>query len=175
MTRRLTAALAVVSMVAALAMSAVAATPVDTEDLRDAVTVDGVRVHQAAFQTAAVANGGTREASSPGYTASADYVADLMEAAGYDVTRQEFEYPFFQENVPGEFEQTAPNPTIYEYFVDFATMDYSGNGDVTAVTQGVDLVLPPGPTANTSTSGCEASDFDDFIAGNIALHPAWLL
>lgn len=169
MTRRLIAALAVVSMVAALALSAVAATPVDTEDLREAVTVEAVRAHQAAFQAAADANGGTREASSPGYTASADYVAGLMEAAGYDVTRQEFEYPFFQENVPAEFEQTAPTPTVYEYFVDFAPMDYSGNGDVTAMTQGVDLVLPPGPTDNTSTSGCEAADFDDFTAGNIAL------
>jgi Zn-dependent M28 family amino/carboxypeptidase len=169
MTRRLIATLAVVSMVAALALSAVAATPVDTEDLRDAVTVDGVRAHQAAFQAAANANGGTREASSPGYTASADYVADLMGAAGDHVTRQEFEYPFFQENVPAEFAQTAPTATVYEYFVDFAPMDYSGNGDVTAPVQGVDLVLPPGPTDNTSTSGCEVSDFAGFTAGNIAL------
>ena len=169
MTRRLIAVLAVVSMVGALALTAVAATPVDTEDLRDAVTVDAVRAHQAAFQAAADANGGTREASSPGYTESADYVAELMDGAGYDVTRQVFEYPFFQENVPGEFEQTAPNPTVYGYFVDFAPMDYSGNGNVTAPAQAVDLVLPPGAAANTSTSGCEASDFAGFTSGNIAI------
>ena len=33
----------------------------------------------------------------------------------------------------------------------------------------VDLVLPPGAQDNTSTSGCEASDFDGFPMGNIAL------
>jgi Zn-dependent M28 family amino/carboxypeptidase len=48
-------------------------------------------------------------------------------------------------------------------------MDYSGSGDVTADLEAVDLVLPPGPADNTSTSGCEASDFAGFTAGNIAL------
>ena len=47
-------------------------------------------------------------------------------------------------------------------------MQYSGSGDVTAETQGVDLVLPPG-AENTSTSGCEAADFAGFVAGGIAV------
>ena len=34
----------------------------------------------------------------PGYDASADYVAGKLEDAGYNVTRQEFEYELFIEN-----------------------------------------------------------------------------
>ena len=155
----------------ALTMPAIAAVGIDSTDLRDAVTVDGVREHQAAFQAAADANGGTREASTGGYFESVDYVADLMASAGYEVTIQEFEYPFFEELEPALLEQISPNPTSYPYFdvTGFATMTYSGSGDVTATAEGVDLVIPPAPEANTSTSGCEASDFDGFTAGNIAV------
>ncbi|WP_273427550.1 M20/M25/M40 family metallo-hydrolase [Marinobacter sp.] len=152
-------------------VSANAAVSVDTYTLREAVTVEGVRSHQAAFQAAADANGGTREASSPGYQASVDYVAEQLIAAGYAVTIQEFDFPFFEENLPAVLEQLAPTPTSYEYFGadGFATMTYSGSGDVTAIAEGVDLTLPPGADANTSTSGCEATDFTGFTAGNVAV------
>ena len=40
---------------------------------------------------------------------------------------------------------------------------------MTATAEGVDLLLPPGPYTNTSTSGCEASDFAEFTPGNIAV------
>lgn len=144
---------------------------IETSALREAVTVDGVRAHQAALQAIADANGGTRESGSPGYDASADYVADLLLAAGYEVEIQTFDFPFFQELVDAELEQIDPNPTVYPYFDNegFATMEYSGSGDVTAIAEGVDLLLPPGMVANTSTSGCEASDFAGFTAGNIAV------
>jgi Zn-dependent M28 family amino/carboxypeptidase len=148
-----------------------AAVKVDTSELREAVTLEGVRAHQFAFQVIADANGGTRASSTPGYDASADYVAQQMEAAGYNVTVQPFEFPFFQELEPAELEQISPNPTIYPYFdvAGFATMDYSGSGDVTAFAEGVDLVLPPAAAANTSTSGCEPEDFAGFNPGNIAV------
>ena len=148
-----------------------AAVQVDTSELREAVTVDGVRAHQYTFQIIADANGGTRASSTPGYDASADYVAQQMEAAGYNVTVQPFEFPFFQELEPAELEQIAPNPTVYPYFdtAGFVTMSYSGSGDVTAFAEGVDLILPPADAANTSTSGCEPEDFAGFTAGNIAV------
>jgi Zn-dependent M28 family amino/carboxypeptidase len=145
--------------------------PVDTEELREAVTVEGVRAHQEAFQAIADAHGGTRVASSPGYDESVAYVAGEMLAAGYHVTIQPFGFPFFQLLAEPVLEQTAPDPTVYPYFdgAGFAEMEYSGSGDVTATAQGVDLLLPPGAAADTSTSGCEASDFDDFTSGNIAI------
>ncbi len=150
---------------------AYSAVMVDTSELRDAVTVDGVREHQAAFQAIADANSGIRTSGSPGYDASADYVAETMLAAGYEVTIQPFDFPFFQELVAAELEQVAPTPTVYPYFdtTGFATMTYSGSGDVTAIAEGVDLMLPPGVEANTSTSGCEPEDFDNFTPGNIAI------
>ncbi len=66
---------------------------VDTSALRDAVTLVDVRVHQAALQAIADANGGVRTAGTNGYDESADYIADAMVAAGYNVIIQEFSYP----------------------------------------------------------------------------------
>ena len=48
-------------------------------------------------------------------------------------------------------------------------MEYSGSGDVTAAIQAVDLVLPPGADPDSSTSGCDATDFAGFTVGSIAL------
>ena len=148
-----------------------AAVPVDTEALRDAVTLEGVRQHQQMFQAIADANGGIRTSGTPGYDESANYVAQKMLDAGYDVSVQVFDFPFFEEQQPAELEQIAPIPTVYGYFAldGFATMSYSGSGDVTAIAEGVDLILPPAPDANTSTSGCEAEDFNSFTSGNIAV------
>lgn len=163
--------LAIAVVAAATGLPVFAATSVDTYILREAVTLEGVRNHQAAFQQAADENGGTREASSPGYQASVDYVVEQMTSAGYDVTIQEFDFPFFEENAPAILDQVSPNPVSYEYFgpTGFATMTYSGSGNVTAIAEGVDLALPPGTETNTSTSGCEATDFSGFTPGNIAI------
>ncbi len=99
---------------AMLAPSAVgSAVKINTTALQDAVTVEGVRQHQAALQEIADANGGTRASGTPGYDASAAYVAEQAEAAGYAVTIQPFVFPFFEELSPAEFEQIAPNPEVY--------------------------------------------------------------
>jgi Zn-dependent M28 family amino/carboxypeptidase len=49
-----------------------------------------------------------------------------------------------------------------------ATHPWRGNGTVTGALKAVDVVLPP-PAQSGSTSGCEATDFADFAAGNIAV------
>jgi Zn-dependent M28 family amino/carboxypeptidase len=94
-----------------------------------------------------------------------------MTAAGFVVTRQPFDFAFFEELATPELEQVAPVPTVYVPGVDFSTMDYSGSGDVTANIQAVDVVvpMPPDAPASTSNSGCEAADFAAFVPGNIAL------
>ena len=58
--------------------------------------------------------------------------------------------------------------TAYRPNRDFATLGYSGNGRVEARVVPVDLLVPS-PSANASTSGCEASDFASFPGGAIAL------
>ncbi|MDR6906921.1 Zn-dependent M28 family amino/carboxypeptidase [Agromyces sp. 3263] len=162
------AATAVIALATSTA-PAIAAVPTDTSGLRAAVTADAIMDHLAELQAIADANDGTRASGTPGYDASIDYVAGLLEDAGYEVTVQDFLFNSFRELSEPEFDQVSPNPTVYAPNVDFITADYSGSGDVTAPLQAVDLVLPPGPEAGSSTSGCEPEDFADFVAGNIAL------
>jgi hypothetical protein len=161
---------------------AIAAVPTDTSALRNAVTVDGIMEHERAFQNIADLNGGTRVAPPPGsdtsgYDDSAAYVVEKLKAAGYkdeEVTVQKFSYPFFQELTPTTFSQTAPTAKAYvdgtgegTDIVDentpgyFHIMSYSGSADVVdaPVVPTNDIQIPPRSTANSSTSGCEASDF----------------
>ena len=154
------------------AIGAQAAVPTDTSALREAVTVEAVRAHQAEFQEFADLSSGTREASTLGYELSADYVAGLMEAAGYEVTRQEFDYNFYEELDAPTVVGTSPGfPFTYTDGVNISTMDYSGSGTVTGVVQGVNdniVPLPVDEPDGTSNAGCEDADFADFT-GDIAL------
>ena len=136
--------------------------------LTDCVTLEGVMEHLQAFQDVADANDDTRASGTPGYTASVDYVQKRLEAAGWTVSRQGFEFPFFQEN-SSSFAQVAPEAATYAPGTDYAVMTYSGTRDVTATARFVDVTVPPGAAANSSTSGCEASDFAGFAAGDIAV------
>jgi Zn-dependent M28 family amino/carboxypeptidase len=163
------AAATVTTVLCATAVTANAAVPTDTTELREAVTADAIMDHLAELQKIADNNGDTRASGTPGYDLSVDYVVGLLEAAGYEVTVQDFLFNSFQELSEPVFERVSPDPVVYVPNEDFITMEYSGSGDVTAPLQAVDLVLPPGPTASTSNSGCEPEDFADFAAGNIAL------
>jgi aminopeptidase Y len=124
------------------------------EKLLECVDVEGVREHQAALQDIADANGGIRTSGTPGYDASVDYVVERMEAAGYEVTTQEFVFQTFINLAPPELVQVAPPPggPIVNNI-----MSYSGSGDVEAAV----TVVP--------NFGCDASDFAGFAPGNIAL------
>jgi Zn-dependent M28 family amino/carboxypeptidase len=118
------------------------------------VTLEGVREHQEAFQAIADANDdpfypGTRAAGTEGYDNSADYVAGLLEDAGYDVTLDPVEITF---NFPAELRQLTPVAATYETGV----FTGSGSGTVQGQVIPVDINLTP-PRA--STSGCEAADF----------------
>jgi Zn-dependent M28 family amino/carboxypeptidase len=140
----------------------------DSVRLRKAVSAQSIDKHLKALQEIAVENDGNRASGSGGFDASIDYVAGKLEGAGYDVTEQTFDFEAFVENAPAELEQASPTPTTYTVDEDFAYMEFSGSGDVTAGVTNVDLQLPP-PAEPGSTSGCEAEDFTDFPAGDIAL------
>ncbi len=129
------------------------------QKLLECVDVEGVREHQAVFQDIADANGGTRASGTAGYDESAAYVVDRMEAAGYQVTVQEFDFVRFTEVTPGTLEQTLPPGGQLPNIV----MTYSGSGDVTA---SVTVVAAPPADA---TPGCEPTDFPATTAGTIAL------
>jgi Zn-dependent M28 family amino/carboxypeptidase len=166
------ALLTTIALLCTPAPAASAAPAISTIALRDAVTVEGVRAHQEQFQNFADKSDGTREASTLGYELSADYVAGLMEAAGYRVTRQTFEYNFYRELAAPTAVGTSPGfPFTYTDGVEISTMDYSGSGTVTGVVQGVNdniVPLPVGQPDSTSNAGCEDADFTGFT-GDIAL------
>lgn len=144
---------------------AMAVDHVNTKHLRKAVTVRGILGHERVLQRIANNHDGTRASGTPGYAASARYVTRTLRRAGYDVSQQQFKFPFFRELSPAVLEQTAPTPTDYET----ATFDFSGSGDVTGTVVPIDVTIPP-PAEPGSTSGCEASDFPAAPAGpSIAL------
>lgn len=136
--------------------------------LTKAVTLNGVLRHLDALQ--AISNTyGDRAAGRPGYQASVNYVVGQLNAAGYTPTVQAFDFTYLEDN--SVLDVVSPIPRSYRKDLDFTYTDFvpRAEGDVTAAVQAVDLVLPPGATANTSTSGCEAADFAGFVAGRIAL------
>jgi Zn-dependent M28 family amino/carboxypeptidase len=129
---------------------------VDTQKLREAVTVSGILQHERAFQTIANDNEGIRASGTAGYNASADYVVRALRKAGYKVRKQTFTFPFFRELEPAELSEVSPTARDFET----GTFTYSGSGDITGrVIPTNDIVIPPGPNPSTSNSGCEAADF----------------
>lgn len=90
-----------------------------------------------------------------------DYVARRLRAAGYKVTLQPFEFPFFRELAPAELAQVSPTPKDYET----GTFTYSGSGEVTGTLVATNDVQIPPPAQPGSTSGCQDSDFEPAPAG----------
>src|SRR5690554_2394027 len=138
---------------------------IDTSELREAVTAENINEHLEEFQAIADANDGNRAAGTAGNEASAEYVEEQLQDAGYRTERQSFSYDQFILNA-SEFEQVSPNPTSYGDQTDYSVMSYSGGGEVTGIVVPVDINLE-GDRA--STSGCEAEDFASFTAGSVAL------
>jgi Zn-dependent M28 family amino/carboxypeptidase len=150
--------------------------------LLECISAVHVREHQEAFQNIAEKGEdpdypGTRAAGTLGYADSVDYVAGLLEDAGYQVTLDPVPITF---NFPPVLEQLTPVQATYETGV----FSGSGEDDVTGAITPVDINLTP-PRA--STSGCDGAfteaavgapiladpggtdDFAGFTAGNIAL------
>ncbi|MEV0614106.1 M28 family metallopeptidase [Nonomuraea sp. NPDC050404] len=154
------------------------ASPADAHGSKDsvrqlvkAVSGKNVKKHLWALQAIAKLNDDTRVSGTRGFDLSRDYVAYLLRRAGYDVTIQPFEFTFDGYITPPVFKRTSGTQKTYTYgfFSDYVAMQDSPAGAVSGTLQAVDLVLPPGPVANSSSSGCEAADFAGFTAGNIAL------
>lgn len=161
--------LALLVALTAAGVASAAAGTTDSSKLRAAVTTKGILKHEHELQTIANDNGGTRVAGSPGYDASVAYVADKLRAAGYDVSTPDFMFDAFVQNTPSVFERLSPTARTYAEATDggFLTMEYSGNGDVTAPLELAGGITIPSPGG--SKSGCSAKDFTDFPSGSVAL------
>jgi Zn-dependent M28 family amino/carboxypeptidase len=167
-TKKIASVLALALLAALLAVGAASAAPGDetaptlgaSAELRKAVEPASILVHERRFQRIADANPnaqgvGTRASGTLGYKASADYVAGKLKRAGYEVSRQTFEFPFFEELEPAQLQQVSPAQKDYET----ATFEYSGSGEVTGRLVPTEDVLIPPPAQPGSTSGCEPEDF----------------
>jgi hypothetical protein len=114
--------------------------------------------HLDALQQIAEANGGIRAAGTPGYDASADYVVQVMTALGYQVERQAFEFPFYDEAEPVTLsvgDQTWTSPEWLHAAL------YSGDGDVEGPLRFVG--------SGSFTNGCDSNDWSGFAAGSVAM------
>jgi Zn-dependent M28 family amino/carboxypeptidase len=164
--RTLPAALTLVLATAVSSVSTPVASAAESRQPAARITIAGIREHLAALQRIANRNGGNRFAGTAGYDASARYVAERMRAAGYRVRFQEFRFPFVVDRSPPVLR--ASGTERFRANRDFGTLLYSGSGAVEAPVVAVDLLLPS-PSANASTSGCEAADFASFPRGAVAL------
>src|SRR5690242_18974740 len=89
------------------------------------VTQDDLWKHMKKFQAGADANPSpavghpSRNSGEPGYKASADYVAQVMRDAGYNVTLQEYKFPYFSFVGDPVFRELSPTPHSFGLGTDF--------------------------------------------------------
>jgi len=125
-----------------------------------------------AFQAIADQNPGpdghpSRNSGEPGYRASADYVANLMRQAGYDVTIQTYKFFYFAFTALPTFREVSPTSHDFTVVTDWNPGQSTGSATASLQPAG-GIVIPPTPTSS-STSGCTADDFKGFVPGHVAL------
>jgi len=124
--------------------------------LQGKVTADAMMAHLTKFQDIANANRGNRALGTPGYAASADYVANALKDKGFDVTTNDFEVrlPFADE----------PVVTVGGQSVKAAPLKF------TIGTPAGGLSAPLVPARSEDTPGCTADDYDGRgVSGAIVL------
>ena len=124
--------------------------------LQKKLTTDAMMAHLTKLQEIADANKGNRALGTPGYAASADYVAKTLRDNGFDVATDEFEVklPFADK----------PSVTV-------------GGADVKTNPLGFTIGTPPEgvrgplvPARAEDTPGCTASDYDGLpVSGAVVL------
>lgn len=142
------------------------------QKLVDCVTQSDLWAHMVKFQQIADANPGadghpSRNSGEPGYKASADYVANVMKAAGYDVTLQEYKFHYFSFVGTPVMREDSPTPHSFTLGTDFNPGPVAGSTSA-KLQPAAGIVVPATPTPS-SASGCTATDFAGFVPGNIAL------
>lgn len=133
-------------------------------DLRAAVEPEAILEHLDELFAIAQAHEGIRAAGTPGYDASVAYSADLLREAGYRVTVDEFEFPYFNEVRPAVLDLGSGN--ILAGGENLRPLIFSASGDITAPVATVAIDEAGG---RTGSAGCEADDWEDFPDGAIAV------
>jgi Peptidase family M28/PA domain len=125
--------------------------------------------HLQAFQDIADDNPGpdgmpSRNSGEPGYKASADYVAQVMKDAGYDVRLQKYQFDYYAYTGVPAFSANGQDFVLGQ---DWGPGQSLGavTGTLTAVSN---IIIPPTPTPS-SASGCSPADFPAAVSGHPVL------
>jgi hypothetical protein len=136
------------------------------------IQTDELWDHMQAFQAIADANPGadghpSRNSGEPGYWKSVQYVAQKMEAAGYNVTIQPYKFTYTSFVGTPTWSEVSPTPRDFTLVADWNPGTSNGMANA-AIQPAGGIVIPPTETSS-STSGCTAADFNGFVSGRIAL------
>ncbi|WP_405491610.1 M28 family metallopeptidase [Streptomyces sp. NBC_00096] len=124
-------------------------------------TGKGANNHLKVFQALADYNDGTRVAGSKGHVQSAKYVEAVMRAAGYKVTKNEFDFVYVE-----TIAETLKVNGAAGRDVPVKLMTYTASGPANGVT----AQLAVAPVDADGTNGCEPGDFAaGAFTGKIAL------
>ena len=135
-----------------------------SEALRDAVEPAAIQAHLDELFAAAQAGDGTRASGTEGYTLSQEYVAETLTAAGYEVTIDEFTFPYFNETAAPEV-AVIGGPT-FSGSDHLRALIFSRSDDVEAPIVAVAVDEDGRPIRS---GGCEATDWENFPTGAIAV------
>ncbi|GAA1252451.1 M28 family metallopeptidase [Prauserella halophila] len=124
------------------------------DELPEKVELGSVQRHLIAMQRIADVHDGNRAAGSMGHETSAEYMAQRLERAGYDITRQQFPFTYT--------ETLAEKLTVGGEDAPIVVMEYSKNTEEGGMTAPVAAIEPD------DTPGCEAADYGD-VTGRIAV------
>lgn len=139
--------------------SAQATTLALTDPFRAAVTADAIQANLADLLEIAHLHGGIRAVGTPGFDASVDYAAEILRDAGYAVTLDEFDYPYFEETEPVSL--AVAGGTSFVGGDHARAMIFSASGTVEAPA----AVVSP----DSGQGGCVSADWVAFPAGAIAV------
>jgi hypothetical protein len=137
------------------------------------IQTDDLWNHMKAFQAIADANPSpadghpSRNSGEPGYKASADYVAQKMTDAGYDVTIQTYTFTYYAYTAPPTMSEVSP--VAHDYGLNTEWQPGQSVGTANAALQPVGGIIIPATPTPSSSSGCTAADFSGFVSGRIAL------
>ena len=132
--------------------------PALARQLADEVSLNRMNDDLQALQRISNRNGGNREPGTTGYTQSEQWVQAQLQRAGFTVSKQSFQFNYFQ--------RLAQNLTVNGAAVPINIVDYSPSTPVGGVTAPLAVV----PSTVSATPGCTIGDYANVgAAGKVVL------
>src|SRR2546430_4205926 len=110
----------------------------------------------------------SRNSGEPGYKASADYVAQVMGAAGYNVTIQTYTFTYYAFTGIPTWSESSPFAHTFALSSEWNPGQSTGSTTDATLQPAGGIIIPPTRAPNSS-SRCTAADFSGFVTGRIAL------